>query len=215
MARQPDGLAAAARRCSRSTSTTRSRPAPPTAPASSPARSGSTPARWSRSCARAARRAGRSGGAGGGEALEARSRGPRAPACGSAARWRGGPSAGEGLPGAAAGRRRRPRRQTSARGPPPPSTSPPARTGSSAANPVEALVDGLGRAGHAGLDPRRRRRQLLRAALELEGLRRGPPAQGERDGRAALEVERGGGAADRDRRRLLHPRRSPTPARGC
>ena len=41
-------------RCSRSTSTTRSRPAPPTAPASSPARSGSTPASWSRSCAASA-----------------------------------------------------------------------------------------------------------------------------------------------------------------
>ena len=38
----------------------------------------------------------------------------------------------------------------------------------------------------AGLDPRRRHRHLLRAALELEGLRRRPPREGERDGRAAL-----------------------------
>ena len=74
---------------------------------------------------------------------------------------------------------------------------------------------GLAPGRAAGLDPRRRRRQLLRAALELERLRRGPPPQGERDGRAALGLERGGGAADRDRRRLLHPRRSPTRARAC
>ena len=50
---------------------------------------------------------------------------------------------------------------------------------------------GLGPRRAAGLDPRGRRRQLLRAALELEGLRRGPPPQGQRDGRAAL----GAGAA--------------------
>ena len=43
-----------------STSTTGSRPAPPTAPAPSPARSRSTPARWSRSSASASTRTGRS-----------------------------------------------------------------------------------------------------------------------------------------------------------
>ena len=59
----------------------------------------------------------------------------------------------------------------------------------------------------AGLDPRRRRRQLLRAALELERVRCGPPPKGQRDGRAPLGLERRGGAADRDRRRFLHPRR--------
>ncbi len=44
MARQPDGLAGPRRRSPSSTSTTGSRPAPPTAPARSPARWGSTPA---------------------------------------------------------------------------------------------------------------------------------------------------------------------------
>ena len=100
MARQPAGLAGAARRCSRSTSTTRSRPAPPTAPASSPARSGSTPASWSRSCAserhtRAGRSARRCAAAKRWGAVEgglARRR------CASAARWRAGPSAAR-LPG--------------------------------------------------------------------------------------------------------------------
>ena len=47
------------------------------------------------------------------------------------------------------------------------------------------------RAGLPVWIPERRRRQLLRAALELERLRRRPPPQGERDGRAAL----GAGAA--------------------
>ena len=52
MARQPAGSPVRGR-CWRSSSTRRSRPAPPTAPASSPARSGSTPASWSRNCASA------------------------------------------------------------------------------------------------------------------------------------------------------------------
>ena len=87
---------------------------------------------------------------------------------------------------------------------------------------------GLAAGRAAGLDTRRRCRELLRAALELEGLRRGPPPQGERDGRAPLGLERRGGAADRDRRRLLHAgdlrpgrgspqrgqRRAPRQARG-
>ena len=41
---------------------------------------------------------------------------------------------------------------------------------------VEALVDALGARRVAGLDPRGRRRQLLRVAVELERLRRGAPA---------------------------------------
>ena len=53
MARQPAGSPLQGR-CSRSTSTTRWRPAPPTAPASSPVRSASTPASWSRNCASSA-----------------------------------------------------------------------------------------------------------------------------------------------------------------
>ncbi len=61
---------------------------------------------------------------------------------------------------------------------------------------------GAGRA--AGLDPRRRRGQLLRPAVELERVRRRPPPQGQRAGRATLGVERRGRAADRRRRRLLH-----------
>ena len=59
---------------------------------------------------------------------------------------------------------------------PPPSTCPPASTGSSAAAspgpPAEALVEVSRARRPAGLDPRRRRRPLLRPALELEGLRR-------------------------------------------
>ncbi len=62
----------------------------------------------------------------------------------------------------------------------------------------------------ASLGPGRGRRQLLWAAVELQRLRRGPPPQGERDGRAPLGVERGGGAAGRDRRRLLHAGRDRT-----
>ncbi len=50
MARQPRARRCRGR-CSRSSPTRRSTPAPPTAPASSPARSGSTPASWSRNCA--------------------------------------------------------------------------------------------------------------------------------------------------------------------
>ncbi len=56
----------------------------------------------------------------------------------------------------------------------------------------------------ADLDSRRRRRQLLRPALELERLRRSPPREGQRDGRITLALERGRVAADRRRRRLLH-----------
>ena len=81
--------------------------------------------------------------------------------------------------------------------------------------PGEALVEVSARAGLPVWIPRRGRRELLRPALELERLRRRPPPQGERDGRAALGLERRGGAAGRDRRRLLHPRRRRARARGC
>ena len=80
-------------------------------------------------------------------------------------------------------------------------------------SPVEALVEVSQARRAAGLDPRGRRRHLLRPALELERLPRRPPPQGERDGRAALGLERGGVAADRRRRRLLHAGASPPPAR--
>ncbi len=63
----------------------------------------------------------------------------------------------------------------------------------------------LGPCRPPGLDPRRRRGLVLRAALELERLSGRPPPQGERGGRAALGVERRGGAAGGDRRVLLHP----------
>ena len=69
------------RRCWRSSSTTRSRPAPPTAPACSPARSGSTPASSSRACARAALRARRA-----------------ASRCGWRGRWDGGRARRAGEP---------------------------------------------------------------------------------------------------------------------
>ena len=74
-------------------------------------------------------------------------------------------------------------------------------------SPLAGAGRGLPTGPAIGLDPRRRRRQLLRVALELERIPRGPPPQGQRDGRAPLGLERGRGAADRDRRRLLHPRR--------
>ena len=187
----------------------RSRPAPPTAPASSPARWGSTPARWSRSCATAPHRARRAGGAGHGQAL-GRGRGrltrrpaPRRPAG----------AADEAWPGAAAA-------------PAPGKLPATLREGAAAVyvpsctnrifggSPVTALVEVSRRAGRPVWIPDEVGGQLLRAALELERIRRGPPPQGQRDGRGPLGLERGGGAADRDRRRLLHPRRSPTRATG-
>ena len=69
---------------------------------------------------------------------------------------------------------------------------------------VEALVDVSRARREAGLDPGRRRRA---AAAGCRGARRASAARtphGERDGRAALALERRGAAADRDRRRLLH-----------
>ena len=64
---------------------------------------------------------------------------------------------------------------------------------------------GLAARRPAALDSGGLARQLLRAALELERLRRRRRAQVGRAGRAAAPLERGGGAPDRDRRRLLHP----------
>ena len=82
--------------------------------------------------------------------------------------------------------------------------------------PARGAGRGLAAGRAAGLDPARRRRQLLRGPLELEGLPRRRTPQGQRDGRAALALERRGRAAGRDRRQLLHPREppiwSPTPA---
>ena len=56
----------------------------------------------------------------------------------------------------------------------------------------------------------RMHRLLLRAALELEGLRRRPPPQGQRDGRAALEVEPGKGRCRSSSMPPPAPRGSPT-----
>ena len=195
----------------------RSRPAPPTAPASSPARSGSTPASWSRSCAAPPHRAGRSDGAGDGEALGhgrgrlARRPAPRRPA------GAGGPKRGQSLPPPAPAKLPS---DASTRAPPP-STCPPAPTASSAPprltgrnapyggkaalDPVvEALVEVSARAGLPVWIPE----DVAGTAAGCPGARKGfgeaHSPQGERDGRAALALERGGGAADRGRRRLLH-----------
>ena len=187
----------------------RSRPAPPTAPASSPARSGSTPASWSRNCARerhTERR--RSGGAGDGEALGRRSRAPRAPACGSAARWRAAPSAARALPRRRprAGCRRRPREGAAA-------VYVPSCTNRifgrlrrcRGAAWLEALVAVSARAGLPVWIPDD-------VAGSCCGLPWSSKGFGEAHRHKANEMverlwalERRGGAADRDRRRLLHP----------
>ena len=191
-------------RCSRSTSTTRSRPAPPTAPACSPARSGSTPASWSRSfrarqhapsapsgsaLRRARRWAAVERAARGGLRRGAARRRRRGAMRGAHARGaqrrsatsscRRGPPA---MPRAGAGRGcRRPRARA-----PPPSTCRPASTGSSGPRArrgrpslPEALVAVSRARRPAGVDPRRRRRPLLRDAVELEGLSRRARVDGE------------------------------------
>ena len=183
------------RRCSSSTSTTRSRRAPRTAPAPSPARSASTPASWSRSCARAST-------ASAGNA--SRSRSPSAGAPSSAPRARGcgrGRAAGErpmralselarsavshelipawspAMPGPApapaARCRARRRRRRVLPGVHQPDLRQPARARGRA-----GAARGAGRRLRprrpAAVDPRRRRRALLRHAVELEGLRPRP-----------------------------------------
>ena len=217
-------------RCSRSTSTTRSRPAPPTAPASSPARSGSTPGSWSRSCApSAARRAGRTAALAAAkrwEAVERRLAGWR---CGSAGRWRGGPSAGRALPGAAASAESVTLAgQLPAGGRRPPSTSPPAPTASSAAdvaectNRISAATRGRGAGRRSRRGPGCRSgfpRTWPAAAAGCPGARKGSRAAHRHKANEMVErlwaLERGGGAAGRGRRRLLHAGRSPTRARAC
>ena len=104
---------------------------------------------------------------------------------------------------------------------PPPSTCRPASTGSSGRingsrlaarprtrRPAPARGAGrrLGPRRPACVDPRRRRRPLLLGALDLEGLLRGRRADGQPDRRGAVALERGGRAADRDRRELLRAR---------
>src|SRR4051794_3674661 len=122
--------------CWRNSSTRGCRRAPRTAPASSPARSGSTPAPWSRGCAPNPTASGpkasppRRRGAG------AWSRGPRASACASPGRWRGGPGAAGPCP-----ERPRPSSPRPSTQAPPPSTSPVAPTASSAPRPIGRKVD--------------------------------------------------------------------------
>ncbi len=217
MARQPEGSPVQRALLDGVRVRRRWRPAPPTAPASSPARSGSTPASWSRSCAEAQHaRAGRKAGAGGGEALGRGREAPRGLACGSAGRWRGGPSAGRapGPPGGGCPARQR-CRSTHPRPAPPRSTSPPAPTGSSPAHPVEALVEVSARAGLPVWIPEDVAGSCCGLPWSSKGFAAAHRAQGERDGRAALALERGGGAADRDRRRLLHRRDRRARRRAC
>ena len=147
----------------------------------------------------------RIGGAADGEALGRGREARAAPACGSAARWRAAPSAAEGLPGPASKALPRTTREGAAAVYLPSCTNRIFGRGRPGASLPEALVAVSARAGLPVWIPAGRRRHLLRASLELEGLRRGPPPEGERDGRAPLGVERGGRAAGRDRRRLLHP----------
>ena len=143
-------------------------------------------------------------GAADGEAVGHGREGEPRPACGSAARWPAAPSAAEPA-------RPRPRRRCRdgargrRRGLRPVLHEPDLRPRPGGREPARGAGRGLRASRPAGLDPARGRRDLLRPALELEGLRRGPPPQGQRAGRAPLGVERRGGAAGRDRRRLLHP----------
>ena len=69
----------------------------------------------------------------------------------------------------------------------------------------------------AALDSRGGRGPLLRNSLDLEGLSPRRRVGRECDRRRALALERGGGAADRRRRDLLHPRasRHRAPSRRC
>ena len=198
MARQPP-VAASARRCWTSTSTTRSRPAPPTAAACSPARSGSTRASSSRGSGRpsTAPRAERlalagakrwrtversaRGGLRVGGAIRPRRSGtrrsrarPRAPP--AHRRPGAGPGVGAGdAEGGASPRFRRRRARGRRR-----STSPRASTGSSASRAPsrtatslpEALVRASRAGGAPGMDPARRRR--LTAAAR-PGPRRATP----------------------------------------
>ena len=130
MVRQPRRARRSSAPYWRSSSTTRWRPVPPTAPASWPARSGSTPASWSRKCARRGTRRGPNKPPWRRRSAGVRSRRPRAPACASAARWRAGRSAARRCRDP----RRRSFRRPNARALPR-STSPPAPTASSAQQP--------------------------------------------------------------------------------
>ena len=202
----------------------RSRPAPPTAPASSPARSGSTPASWSRSCARASttpraeRRALRRGRALGGGRARAR----------RAARRRSRRSAGR-----AGGRARRAARRAGADWPEHAAAAPascrrPTREGAAAVYLPACINRIFGRSRRTApalACPRRWSTVSARAglpvwipddvagsccgaALELEGLSRRPTrCMANETVERALALERGGRAAGRDRRDLLHPRR--------
>ena len=70
----------------------------------------------------------------------------------------------------------------------------------------EAMVAVSARAGQPVWIPDDVAGSLLRGAVELEGPRQGPRGDGERDDRAAVALERGGGAARRHRRELVRPR---------
>ena len=86
---------------------------------------------------------------------------------------------------------------------PPPSTCRRASTGSSARArrartalaPRRGAGRGLGARGAAGVDPARRRRPLLRGAVELQGLPRGPRRDGAPHARRPAALERRGRAA--------------------
>ena len=157
-------------------------------------------ARWSRNCA-----------------PSATPTAPSALALATAKRWGDGRV---GLAGGAAGRRRR-RRGGPAKGgrcPGRRTRQLPATTREGAAavyvpsctnrifggGPVEALVAVSARAGLPVWIPADVAGSCCGLPWSSKGLRRRPPPQGERAGRAALGVERRGRAADRRRRRLLH-----------
>ncbi len=83
-----------------------------------------------------------------------------------------------------------------------------------AARRLEALVEVSRRAGLPVWIPEDSPGSCCGLPWSSKGFARRAAPQGERDGRAALELERGGGAAGRDRRRLLHPG-DRRPGRGC
>ena len=199
--------------------------------AGAPARSGSTRASSSSSCAAGSAPTARSAWRACSHAAAARSSGPRGAACGrhgapaadrraaARRRSRGGPPARQRRPrpgapaapaaacaGAASAAPRAAER--------PPSICPPASTGSSAipagaqAAPTlpEALLAVSARAGLPLWIPPRRRRSLLRDAVELQGLPAGARAHGREDRGCAVAMERRRDPTRRDRCELMRAR---------
>ena len=202
-----------ARRCSRSSSTTRSRPAPPTAPASSPARSGSTPAtlvkelRAERHTERAEQLALRRRASAGGRS---RAR-PRAGRSRLGGPLRAADQARRAVAARAPPRVRRAARRTAATDGRRRAVYVPSCTNRifgvelDGARPAEALVEVSARAGMPVWIPDDVGGTCCGLPWSSKGFERGAPQKANEMVERLWALERRGGAAGRDRRRLLHP----------